>query len=170
MKTLECIKSRRSIRRYKKKKIPDEILNEILEAAVCAPSAGNLQDWIFIVVRNEKKKQELAEAAYGQDFVVEAPVVIVVCSDLERISYYGRRGRELYSIQDTAAATQNILLAAWDFGIGGCWVGAFDEKEVSKILDLPKNVRPLVILPLGYPAEKQRKSTRNIKNKIFFVE
>lgn len=170
METLECIESRRSIRKYKKKEIPDDILNKILEAAIHAPSAGNLQDWVFIVVKNKEKKQKLAEAAYGQRFVAEAPVVIVVCSDLKRISYYGQRGIELYSIQDAAAATQNLLLAAWDCGIGGCWIGAFDEDEVSKILSLPEYVRPLAIVPLGYPAEKPRKPARGLKDKVFLEE
>jgi len=90
-------------------------------------------------------------AAYGQKFIAEAPVAIVISSDLDKItSVYGQRGRELYSIQDTAAAAQNMLLAITDLGLASCWVGAFDEEQVSGVLNLPSNIRPLVILPVGY--------------------
>lgn len=150
---LELIKSRRCIRSFdSSKKISREQIEKILEAGQWAPSAGNAQDWQFLVVQNKKIKEALAEAALGQNFVAEAPVVIVVVTDLKRIEeFYGSRGKELYSIQDTAAATQNMFLTAHSIELGACWVGAFDEKEVSQILKLEKNLRPVVILPIGYP-------------------
>jgi nitroreductase len=94
-------------------------------------------------------------------FIKEAPVVIVVCSDLDRIKLrYGERGEKLYSIQDTAASIMIILLAAQALGLGTCWVGAFDEERIKEILELPRNLRPLAIIPVGYPKERIEKSER----------
>lgn len=154
METLECIKSRRSVRRFRKKNIPMDELLKILDAGRLAPSAGNIQGWIFVVVRDKKKKEEISEAAFGQMWMAEAPVIIVICSDLSRYRmYYGRRGEELYSIMDASAAAENILLAARDFGYGSCWVSAFDEEKIKRILKIPeeKDVRPLILVPIGLP-------------------
>jgi len=161
MDVFEAIHGRRSVRAFRKDPVDEEDLRRILEAATSAPSAGNRQPWEFVVVRSEKIKGELAEAALGQSFIEEAPVVIVVCANLARsASVYGRRGEELYAIQDTAAAIQNILLSAFALGYGTCWVGAFDESEVSRILKLPEGVRPVAIIPIGRPAEKPSKPAR----------
>jgi len=127
-------------------------IQRMLEAAIRAPSAGNRQPWHFYVVRNPEKRRGLAAAAYGQDFVAQAPLAIVVCADAEQSAgRYGRRGRELYCLQDTAAAVEHILLAAVASGLGGCWVGAFDEGQAARVLDLPKRHRPVAILPIGAP-------------------
>jgi len=171
METLECIKARTSVRSFRPDLVPEEKISRILEAAANAPSAGNVQDWNFVVVKDSKRKKILSEAALGQDFVAQAPVVIVVCSDLGRISSaYGERGRNLYSIQDTAAAVQNLMLAACDLGLGTCWVGAFSEEGVRKILNLPERVRPMAIIPLGYPAGKTRKPERMELKKVVHSE
>ncbi len=154
MNTIECIKSRRSIRKYNQTPVGEDVINKIMEAAVHAPSSGNLQDWEFVVVRNQTTKKKLAEACYNQEPVDKAPVVIVVCSDSNRSLKYGERGRNLYSIQNSAAAAQNIMLAAWEMGVGSCWIGAFDEMEVANAVILPSHVRPLAIITLGYPDEK----------------
>ena len=152
MEVTECINNRTSVRKYSEKGVSASAIEKILESAIQAPSAGNAQDWEFIIVREEKNKKALSEAAFNQDFIVQAPVIIVVCSNLERITErYGERGRGLYSIQDTAAATQNLMLAAWDKGIGSCWVGDFNEQAVKEALILPEVIRPLAIVPLGYP-------------------
>jgi nitroreductase len=133
---------------------PDAV-GQILEAAIRAPSAGNRQSWHFYVVRDSAKQQGLAAAAYGQQFVAQAPVAIVVCADAEQSAErYGQRGRELYCLQDTAIAAEHILLAAVALGFGGCWVGAFDEVQASQVLDLPRRHRPVAILPIGKPATK----------------
>ena len=151
---LQIVRGRRSIRKFKPDPIPEEDLREILEAATWAPSAGNTQDWRFIVVRDPGLKTKLAEAAMWQNFLMEAPVVIVVCADLERArDAYGERGVELYSVQDTAAATQNMLLVAHAKGIGSCWVGAFSEVLVREALGLGQMMRPVALIPLGYPAQ-----------------
>lgn len=162
METLKCINERREIRSFKPDPIPDDLLQKTLHAAIQAPSAGNIQDWEFIVVKSNETKQALASAALNQDFITQAPVVIAVCSNLEKIRQaYGDRGLSLYSIQDTAAAIQNLLLAAWDLGITGCWVGAFNERKVSEALYLPDHVRPLALIPLGFPADIPSKPKRN---------
>ncbi|MFQ6051035.1 MAG: nitroreductase family protein [Candidatus Hydrothermarchaeota archaeon] len=153
MELYEAINKRRSVRDFLDKDVEDEKIFRILEAAIKAPSAGNLQPWEFVLVRDEKNKRELAKAALNQNFIYEAPVVIVVCADKERSgSRYGSRGRELYCIQDTAAATMTLMLAAVAEGLGTCWVGAFHEEEVRKVINAPKNVRPLAIVPVGYPS------------------
>jgi nitroreductase len=154
MDVLEAIKGRRSIRAFKSQNIPEEIVEKLVEAARWAPSAGNIQPWEFVVVRKPETKRKLAEAALGQTFIEEAPVVIVVCANENRsMQGYGMRGKTLYCIQDAAAATQNILLTAYSLGLGACWVGAFKEEEAKEILKVPSGVRPLAIIPIGYPDE-----------------
>ncbi len=160
METSECIKTRASVRDFRKDQIPEKDLLEILEAATQAPSAGNLQDWEFVVVKDPKVKRDIAVASLNQRFIWEAPVVIVVCSNLERIGEYGERGRNLYAIQDTAAAIENLMLAAWDRGIGSCWVGAFNEKEIKDILSLPEHIKPVAVIPIGYPSKVYKKPER----------
>jgi len=155
MEVFEAIKKRRSVRRFDpKREVSGEQVEKLLEAARWAPSAGNLQSWFFVVVRDKTVKERLAEAALGQSFIAEAPVVIVVCADLERsASKYMSRGRELYAIQDTTLAAENLWLAAVGMGLAASWTGAFDEEEVLQILDLEESLRPVAIMPLGYPAE-----------------
>ncbi|NLO89337.1 MAG: nitroreductase family protein [Clostridia bacterium] len=151
----EVIKERKSIRAFKSQDIPDTTVTRLLEAASRAPSAGNLQPWKFYVVKIREIKEKLAGAAYNQRFIIQAPVVIVVCALPEESALrYGERGRSLYCIQDTAAAVQNLLLSAWALGIGSCWVGAFDEGAATSALELSKRERPVAIIPLGYPAEE----------------
>jgi len=154
MDVLEAVKGRRSIRTFKSQDVPAEIVEEIIDAARWAPSAGNIQPWEFIIVRKPKIKRRLVEAALDQVFIEEAPVVIVVCANEVRSSQgYGVRGEILYCIQDTAAAIQNIHLTAYSLGLGTCWVGAFREEEAREILKVPHGIRPVAIIPIGHPAE-----------------
>jgi nitroreductase len=155
MDILEIIKTRRSVREFVDRKIPEAAVDILVDALRFAPSAGNLQDRKFYFVFNQEVRNKLAQAGLKHDFVsfiARAPLVIVVCADLEIASRYGERGLHLYCIQDTAASVQNLLLAAHDLGLGTCWVGAFNEQKVSDILNLPGNLRPVVIVPVGYPA------------------
>ncbi|MBU0495409.1 MAG: nitroreductase family protein [Chloroflexi bacterium] len=150
----ETIAARRSVRRFTDQDVTDEQVQRLLQAAVRAPSAGNLQPWHFLVVRDADVRQELAGAAYGQGFVAEAPVVIAVCAEPSRSAVrYRRRGEELYCLQDTAAAAAHILLAAVALGLGACWVGAFDESAAARALHLRPGQRPVILLPIGYPAD-----------------
>ncbi|MFH1830268.1 MAG: nitroreductase family protein [Pseudomonadota bacterium] len=159
MELFDAIEHRRSVRQFENKKaIDDAVLQKILHAAMMAPSSGNTQCWRFIVVRDPNIKKRLALEAGHQGFIDQAPVAIVVCADLERAaSTYGERGFGTYSLQDAAAATENMLLAAHALGLGACWVGAFDEKMASNILELPKGLRPLAIIPIGFSAEPTKR-------------
>lgn len=152
----DVIKTRRSIRKFDSSRpVTDEQLNKILEAGIWAPSAGNTQCWRFFIVRNQKIKEELAVRAGHQPFINDAPVVIVVCADLNYIERsYGSRGRETFALQDTATAIENMLLAITDLGLASCWIGAFDESRATAILKLEDGIRPLAMLPIGYSNEK----------------
>jgi len=151
----EAIRGRRSIRSYVPSELDAKQLEAVLEAARWAPSAGNLQPWEFIIVDDKEIMKRLARASLNQMWMVEAPSIIAVCADLDRTGViYGERGRRLYAIQDCAAATQNILLAAHSQGLGTCWIGAFYDEEVRRILKLPNNVRPLALITIGYPRER----------------
>jgi nitroreductase len=154
---IDAIKERHCVRRFKPDPVPEATIGRLIESARCAPSAGNIQPWHFIVVLNERVRQELASAAFGQNFVAEAPVCIVIVAEPHKSGVkYGGRGERLYCIQDTAACAQNILLAAVAYGLGACWVGAFDDDSVRDALGLPAELRPVVIIPVGYPAEEGR--------------
>lgn len=168
----QLIKTRRSVRKYDPSKpVSDEQINKILEAAIWAPSAGNSQCWKFFVVRNAKVKDDLAVRAGHQPFINDAPAVIVVCADLDRVGRsFGSRGRDTYSLQDTAAAIQNMLLAITELGLSTCWIGAFDEAKAAEILKLEKNVRPVAMLPIAYSAEKpnppKRKAVEEVVTRV----
>ena len=155
MDIFEAIKNRRSIRAFERKSVSEEHVERLIDAARHAPSAGNIQPWEFVIVRAHQIKQQLSVAALNQTFIEEAPVVIVVCAN-ETLSGqgYGSRGVNLYCIQDTAAATENMLLAACAMGLGTCWIGAFREEMVRKALNTPSHVRPVAIVPVGYSSEK----------------
>jgi nitroreductase len=163
----EAIKGRRSIRAFESRDVPDELVEKLIDAARWAPSAGNMQPWEFVIVRKPEIKRMLAEAALSQSFIEEAPVVIVVCANENRSSQgYGVRGKTLYCIQDTAAAIQNIHLAAYSLGLGTCWVGAFKEEKAREILKTPQGIRPVAIIPVGYPAETPSPRSRRPINQI----
>jgi nitroreductase len=149
-----AVKGRRSIRSYKPNDVSEEEIEMLIEAATFAPSAGNIQPWEFIVVRNPERKEQLAIAAHEQSFMEQAPVVIIVCAnEILSSQGYGVRGKNLFCLQDTAAAIQNMLLTAYSLGLGTCWIGAFEEDEVSEVLRIPKGVRPVALVPVGYPAK-----------------
>ncbi len=171
MDILSVIKGRRSVRDFLTKEIPEELINELIEALIWAPSAGNLQARKFIFVKDRKIKKELARAALGQSFVAEAPLVVVGCADLERIALrYGSRGMNLYVIQDVSASIMQLMLLAHERGLGTVWVGAFDEKTVSDILGLPSFLRPVAIVPVGYPSRIPSPPPRRpLKDLIEFV-
>lgn len=169
MEILKIIKNRRSNRQFQKKEISQIIIEQLIEALIWAPSAGNLQSRKFYFVFNDKIRKGLAEAALGQNFIAQAPLVIVGCTDDKIKLRYGQRGKELYSICDVACSIENLMLVAQTKGLGSCWVGAFDEKRVVKILNLPQNLRPVVILPVGYPSEKPETPQKLSKEKAVTI-
>jgi nitroreductase len=167
----EAITSRRSVRTFTREDVSEEEVKKLIDAARWAPSAGNIQPWEFIVVRESEVKQRLSIAALDQTFIEEAPVVIVVCANQIRSDRgYGARGVNLYCLQDTAAATQNILLAAYALGLATCWVGAFREEEAKEALNLPDRVRPVAIIPVGHPAKKPMARSRRPLSEIIHFE
>ena len=147
--------------------LPRELVVGLVDAARWAPNGGNLQPWQFVVVADPSRKRDLAAAALGQGFVAAASVVIVVCA-LPEVSarHYGERGRSLYCLQDTAAATENLLLAATAAGLGSCWVGAFDEGAVARALELPAAWRPVALVPVGRPREAPPRRSRHPLERI----
>lgn len=148
MNVLEAIKTRKSVRAYMDQPVEEDKLNVILEAGRLAPSASNCQDWRFVIVREMGIKKKLVEAAGGQEFIGEAPVVIVACAETdERVM---KCGQLCYPI-DVAIALDHITLAAVELGLGTCWVGHFDEREVKEILGIPAEIRVVELMPLGYP-------------------
>jgi len=149
----EVVEARYSVRNFDPQgDVTGEEMERLLRAAVAAPSAGNRQPWHFYVVRDPEARQLLAQAAFGQQFVAQAPVVIVVCAVPGRsASRYGSRGTELYCLQDTAAATEHILLGAVALGLGACWVGAFDQAAAAAALSLDRSMRPVALVPIGKP-------------------
>jgi nitroreductase len=161
----QVIKKRRSVRKYKPDPIPDQILEKILEAGRIAPSAKNYQPWRFIVVKDPDLKKQLIKASRDQHFVGEGGAVVVGCALVD--TAWGRMGGYMSSWSvDLSIALDHIILAAVNEGLGTCWIGAFDEKEVKRILHIPENVRVLALTPLGYPNEdpkdRGRKSLREI--------
>jgi nitroreductase len=154
MDALECLATRRSIRHFLDIPVDQETMLTIVEAGTCAPSSGNLQDWRFVLVDDKEILKKISEYSLGQPCLQNAAFAIVSCSDPEQTErQYGLRGERLYSLQNCAAACENMLLAAHAMGLGGVWVGAFDENKLKGILNIPPNVRPQAILAFGYPAE-----------------
>jgi nitroreductase len=153
MDILKAVKERRSIRDFENKDISEKIMNKLIEALIWAPSAGNIQARKFYFIKDATVKKKIAAAALTQNFIAEAPLVIVGCTD-SRISFtYRDRGVFLYSIQDVACSIMGMMLVAHELGLGSTWVGAFYEDQISKILTMPKNLRPVAIVPVGYPAK-----------------
>jgi nitroreductase len=155
MDVFEAISQRRSIRKFKDEDVDDAMILQIIQGGIWAPSAGNLQSWEIVLVKNPETKKKLCEAAYLRDFISKAPIILVVCVN-QNVSgdIYNKRGVELYGIQDAACATQNMLLMAHAIGLGACWVGAFNEELVADLIDLPPYLRPVALVTLGVPDEK----------------
>ena len=155
MELRDAIYNRHSIRAFKDEPVEEEKLLRILEDANQAPSAGNLQARDFIVIQDKKTKIEVARAALDQGFVAQAPVIIVVCANMARsAAKYGRRGAGLYSVLDAALAAENLMLSCAQEGLGSCYVGAFDEELIRKIVGIPQTAIPVGIIPVGYPDEE----------------
>lgn len=150
---LETIMQRRSIRDFEDREIPREAVDMLIEAIRWAPSAGNMQSRKFYFVFDQAIRKKLAEAALNQNFISQAPLAVVACLDRRIAVRYGDRGVNLYSIQDVAASVMNLMLVAHELQLGTCWVGAFNEYDVVEILDLPDNLRPVAIVPVGYPGK-----------------
>lgn len=159
----KIISERFSCRGYKNKKISNKDLNIILEAGIKAPNAGNLQAWKFVVVDKEEIKEQITKVALDQRWMMQAPLFIVICSDLNKLRRYYLAKYKLYAVQDTSLAAENIMLMAFSMKIKSCFVGAFDDNAVKRILRLPDHIEPYCIITLGYSNERKT-SKRNSLN------
>ena len=161
MDVLEAIKTRRSVRRFKKERVPPNLLKEVLEAARWAPSARNSQPWRFIIIVDEDLKKRVANATTAGKFLAEAPLGIAVAVNTRATRH---------PAEDGAAATMNILLAAHALGLGACWIGSYSssyEEEVKRILGVPEGWALLSIIALGYPDERPVSSRLDLKDLVY---
>jgi nitroreductase len=166
MDLMQAIRARRSIRNFLDKSVEEELLLAVLEAGRLAPSARNMQDWRFIVVRDAATRSLLAKAARDQQFVGQAPVVIAACGTSDLVMTCGQPA---YAI-DVAIALDHMTLAAAAFGLGTCWIGAFYEDLVKEILGVPPEIRVVALLPLGYPAVEPEPRPRKSLDEIIARE
>ncbi|MGA7722203.1 MAG: nitroreductase family protein [Ignavibacteriaceae bacterium] len=164
MNTLKAILSRRSIRQYKKKKVSKQKINEILKAAMYAPSAMNYQPWHFLVVDKREDLNQLYKINPHAEMLLKAPLAIIVCGDLKAEMNID------YLVQDCSAATQNALLEIHNLGLGGVWISAYPNQnaveQIKKYYEIPENIVPVSIISLGYPAEEVKNEDRFIKSRI----
>ncbi len=167
---LELIKSRRNVKFFLPKFVSWENVSRVIDAGRHAPSCGNIQNWKFVVVFELEQKQQLAELAHEQLEIAQAGVLIVVCAEPEKAErYYGSRGQKLYSIQNCAAAVQNMLLEAHSLGLATRWIGAFNEEGVRSALGMPEEISPQAIIALGYPREIPQKPPKYpLESLVFF--
>ena len=167
MDVYEVIKTRKSVRAFQSREVPDEVLERILDAARLAPSANNFQEWRFVVVRDRETRDELVEAACRQTFVAQAPVVLACCAETN--NHVMTCGQPSYPI-DVAIAIDHITLCAVAEGLGTCWIGAFYEDEVKRILSIPPAIRVVALLPLGYPQDPAlvRKLRRSLERIVCY--
>ncbi len=167
MEFFKVLQERHSIRAFAERPVEPEKLQALLEAANCAPSAGNLQAYKIYVVTRLTTLKALMRAAFEQKFVAQAPVVLVFCADPRRsASSYGERGATLYSVQDATIACAYAQLAATALGLGSVWVGAFDEDAVRKALDISEELVPVALLPVGYAAESPQITPRRTLDEL----
>lgn len=172
METIECIKTRRTCYDFKKIEIGKLTLAKIIDAGRWAPSSGNLQNWRFVQVVDPEKKKMVAHATLQPQLVMSAPVVLVVCSVTSKVlKEFPKRGG-FYAIQNTAAAIQNMLLAANDIDIGGTWIGAFAEPNIRKAIMLADDsVEIHAVLLFGYYKKRTKPVPRqDVHELIFFDE
>jgi len=160
----EVVLSRKSIRSFSEKQIPGEVLQEMFVASQVAPSFQNRQCWRYIVVKEPKKRKELAlkSGLVGKVnfFIKEAPVIIVACADSSKS---GTMNNQDYYLVDVAISFQQMMLEAWNNGIGSCWLAAFNENSVKKILDIPDKIRVVAMSPFGYPKERASLYSKAVK-------
>jgi nitroreductase len=158
MEAIEAICSRRSIRRFTDQPVTDDVLTELIEAGMCAPSAGNERPWHFIIIRDRNIFDEIPRIHPYAMMLKEAPVAILVCGDLDIEKHKG------FWVQDCAAATENILIAAHAKGLGAVWTGIYPMEDrvaqIQKLLGLPENVIPLSLIPIGHPVEEKPRPRR----------
>ncbi|MCR3758310.1 nitroreductase family protein [Clostridium felsineum] len=163
---MSIILKRRSIRKYKGIKVGNEIVDELLKAGMAAPSAGNEQPWEFMVLRDKDTMEKITEVHAYSKMLLSADVAIVVCGDIDKEKVKG------FWVQDCSAATENILLAAEEKGLGAVWLGVYPMEDrvsgIRKLLNLPSNIIPLSIISIGYPDENKEASNRYNTSRVHY--
>lgn len=167
----QVLKERKSVRKFKNLEVPWYIISECIEAAIEAPSSGNVQNWRFIVIRNKATIEKISKSCSEQYWLLKAPALIVVCSDLVKIKrLFGVRGEALFAIQNCAAAIENMLLKSHELGLGTAWIGAFDEDKIREILDIGETARPQAVFAIGYPDTYEEKPRREPLETVVYFE
>lgn len=170
MELLKAIKERRSVRNYSERPLDWDIVSDVLDAARYAPSSGNVQDWRFVVIKKHETIKEIANLC-NQDWIETAPVLIIVCSDIHKIKrLYGEQGEKTFYLQNTSAAIQNMLLRAYDLGLGSCWIGDFDEKKLTELVKIKAGIKPVSIISIGYTKGKIKSVERDELDTMTFFE
>lgn len=164
MDAMEAILTRRSVRKYSKKPLSNEIVKELLEAAMCAPSAGNEQPWHFIIIDDPQILGKVPSFHNHAQMLKDASIAILVCGDMNLDKHNGMW------IQDCSAATENILIAARTKELGAVWLGIFPREErikgMKQLTNLPDHVMPFSLISIGYPAETQKRVDRYNTSRI----
>lgn len=166
MEAIQAILTRRSIRRYTDRQVSDELIKQLLESAMSAPSAGNEQPWHFVVIKDRQILNEIPKIHPYSSMLKEAPLAILVCGDESLQKYKG------YWVQDCSAATENLLIAVNALGLGGVWLGVYPIEErvvgIRKLLAMPENVIPFSLISIGYPAEQKPPANRYDESRIHY--
>jgi len=164
----QLINQRYSVRKYKNQAVENEKLLQVLEAARMAPTAVNFQPFLLLVFREKEKRERIIES-YQRDWIKSAPVIILACADHSQSWKRSSDGKDSADI-DVAIAVDHMTLQATELGLGTCWVCNFDAQTCAEILELPPHIEPLVMLPLGYPADQAREKKRKNLNEIVHWE
>lgn len=167
MDVFDAIRQRCSVRAYQMIDVEEDKLKRILEAGRLSPSASNLQDWKFIVVRDRETRKKLAKAAFGQSFIGQAPVVIVACGTEPKAML--ACGQPTHTV-DVSIAFAYMILQAYELGLGTCWIGAFSEEEARKALNIPEQIRVVAMTPVGYPDQPPSQKSRKPLDQIVCYE
>ncbi len=166
MDVMDAILSRRSVRKYTPQKVSDDLIKELLEAGMSAPSAENERPWHFIVIRNRKTLDEITKFRSGSWMLKDAPVAILVCGDSKLDIHKG------CLVQDCSAATENILIAVQGKGLGAVWLDIYSRRDwitaIQKLFSIPEHVIPISLIPIGYPAEKKPRANRYDASRIHY--
>jgi len=171
MEVEKAIKDRRSVRKYDDKDVDNALIMECLDAGRYAPSSGNLQNWRFVIVKNKELKEKIVKLCNRQYWALNAPALIIICAELKRAKrMYGSKGEELYSVQNCAAATENIMLRAQELGLCTGWIGAFDENAVGEEIRVEEGNRVVTILALGYGKSFSVLRREPLENFVFFEQ
>ena len=167
MDVFTAISGRRSIRAYKDIEVEEDKISKIIEAGRLSPSASNRQEWKFVIVRNKDSKGKIAKAAYDQNFIAEAPAVIVACATESKAVM--PCGQNAYTV-DLSIAVSYMILAAHELGLGTCWIGAFKEEEVKAVLGIPEHIRVVALFPVGYPNQNPTSRPRKSIDQVVCIE